>query len=223
MEDTLKHLRAVHFLLLLTACATTYFSFAENSEPKKLVSQLILFMREGPYDYSTFEDMGIKRLAKFPTIRRNFFRLSYRKLEDIPKIIAEIEGTQAANPSILGIQLVSTHILTAGSIVQLFILLYLYVLVCDIRAVIEKGCRLPSPVPWVGAMKHWRARVLVWSTIFLVPTASSTLAFLYFPSFLGIVIVSLPIAAVGVFVARECGRLTANVHSRNESESTESV
>ena len=70
MEDTLKHLRAIHFLLLLTAFATTYFSFAENSEPKKLVSQLILLMRDGPYEYLTFEDMGIEKLAKFQVIRR---------------------------------------------------------------------------------------------------------------------------------------------------------
>jgi len=149
MEDTLKHLRTIHFLLLLTACTTTYFSFSENSEPKKLISQLILFMREGPHDYSTFEEMGIKRLAKFPIIQRNFFHLSYRKLNDIPKIIGEIEGSEGARPSILGIQLVSTHILTVGSVVQLFILLYLYVLVSDTRTVLERGCDVTPPVFWV--------------------------------------------------------------------------
>lgn len=223
MENTLKHLRAIHFLLLLTAAATTYFSFAENSEPKKLVSQLIFLMREGPYEYSTFEDMGIERLAKYPTIVRNFFRLSYRKLDDIPAIISEIEGRHGANPSVLGIQLVSTHILTAGSLVQLFILLYLYIVVRDARVESERGCSVSSPVPWIGVMQNWPARFLVWSTIVLVPTASTTLAFLYFPSFLGIALVSFPVAVVGVLVARESGRLTNNVHRRNAVKISETV
>lgn len=220
MEDTLKHLRAVHFLLVLTACVTTYFSFAQNSEPKKLVSELIRFMRDGPYEYATFNEMGYENLDKFPTIRRNIFRLGYRKFEEIPEIIIEIEGSGEARNSILGIQLVSTHTLTIGPLVQLFILFYLYVVILNARTSLDRVTALIHPVPWIGAMEHRLARVLTWVTIFLIPTISSTFAFLYYPSFLGIALVSSPIAIIGLLTAKESRRLTTAINFKNNLETT---
>lgn len=208
MDDALKHLRAVHFLLLLTAGATTYFNFGQNTDDKRLMANLRWMLREGPYEEVTFADMGQEKLAKYPVIYRNYYRLSYRQVDEIPAIISELKRASADNSTILGIKIESTFTAIVGSLAQLFILCYIHILVSDARTALKLGNRIPSPTPWVGAMPHRRAKLMVWLTLFIIPTGSSTFAFLYFPSFWGIALVSVPIALVGFLVSRECGRLS---------------
>ena len=208
MDDALKHLRTVHFFLLLTAAATLYFNFSQNTEELRLASNLRWMLREGPYEEETFTDFGQKKLSKYPFIYKNYSRLSYRKVKEIPELISELEHTRDTNSTIMGIQINISYTAIVGSLSQFFILCYMYILVKDARAAIKIGNHIPSPTPWVGAMPYWHAKFMVWLTLFIIPFGSSTFSFLYFPSFWGIGLVSMPIALLGVLVSRECSRLS---------------
>jgi hypothetical protein len=207
MDDALKHLRMTHFFLLLTAAATLYFNFSQNTEELRLASNLRWMLREGPYEEETFEDFGQHKLSKYPIIYRNYYRLSYRKVSEIPKLISELEDTRTNNSSIMGIQINNSYTPYIGSLAQFFILCYILIIVKDIHACIKKGYRISLPVPWIGAMTSWYAKLMVWTTLMIIPFGSSTFAFLYFPNFLGIGLVSVPIALMGALVSRECNNM----------------